>query len=162
MVKKTYRRFSKKGLSKKNKLRKSKRKSLRSKRKSRKHGGDEGSSSGPTITRGKYWGHESCGTDRGTIKDIKCQSEKVKAYNESKRLSDFGQLSEHKDKLADSIKTYIEKKYKPIAITSDEIEPIIPNLQKIDNLNENKFNEIISTIQTVRDKLNEINDDGYY
>ena len=39
MVKKTYRRFSKKGLSKKNKLRKSKRKSLRSKRKSRKYGG---------------------------------------------------------------------------------------------------------------------------
>lgn len=41
MVKKTYRRFSKKGLSKKNKLRKSKRKSLRSKRKNRKHGGND-------------------------------------------------------------------------------------------------------------------------
>jgi hypothetical protein len=72
MAKKTYRKFSKKGLSKRNKLRKSKRKSLRSKRKSRKHGGDgqsasssttedhlgsaEEGSSGPTLLeKGYYW-----------------------------------------------------------------------------------------------------------
>ena len=41
MAKKTYRKFSKKGLSKKNKLRKGKRKSLRSKVKNRKHWGGE-------------------------------------------------------------------------------------------------------------------------
>ena len=107
MAKKTYRRFSKKGLSKKNKLRKSKRKSLRSKRKSRKHGGLPPVS----ITRGEYWGHESCGTKRGNLADIICQSKKVKAYSNSNRLRDFGQLSEHEEKLTESIKKYGEDRH---------------------------------------------------
>ena len=79
MVKKTYRRFSKKGLSKKNKLRKSKRKSLRSKRKSRKYGGYE---LGFKL---------SCGMQfpGGGQDYIDCESEKAKKYesegNEEKR-----------------------------------------------------------------------------
>ena len=87
-------------------MRKSKRKSLRSKRKSRKHGGDEGPSSESPLTPGYVYGHKSCGTVRGTIEDIKCQSKKVKAYSESKRWERSWQLSEHKKKLAESMRIY--------------------------------------------------------
>ena len=166
MAKKTYRKFSKKGLSKKNKLRKSKRKSLRSKRKSRKHGGYDGSaeeaSSGPTLLpRGDYWGNKSCGTKRGEIGDIICQSKKVKAYSESD--GEEHRLKNHKEKLAKSIKKYIEEKYKPISITSYVIvTELIPQLQEIDNLDETGFNTIISTIPSVRERVNEFNEYGHF
>lgn len=138
-------------------MRKSKRKSLRSKRKSRKHGGNKEPSS---ITRGWIYGHKPCGTKRGNIDDIICQSKKVKAYSESKE--EEYQLDEHKKKLADSIKTYIKKKYKKILITSDEIKPIIPQIQAIDNLDKTNINTIISTIPSVDDYLKEFNDQGHY
>ena len=83
MAKKTYRRFSKKGLSKKNKLRKSKRKSLRSKRKSRKHGG------GKVICGKNHFG-DGQGLEEGTPEYIICQAKKVKKkgdnhYNKMRR-----------------------------------------------------------------------------
>ena len=96
MVKKTYRRFSKKGLSKKNKLRKSKRKSLRSKRKSRKHGGDEGSSSGPKITK-RYltYGHTGCDTTN-KFQYFLCELAKYYYY---KMKKDTTREDAHKQKL---------------------------------------------------------------
>ena len=97
MVKKTYRKFSKKGLSKKNKLRKSKRKSLRSKRKSRKHGGDEEPSSGPTITRGAHWGHTKCDTTN-KFQYFLCELAKYYYYKMNK---DTTREDAHKKKLID-------------------------------------------------------------
>jgi len=99
MAKKTYRKFSKKGLSKKNKLRKSKRKSLRSKRKSRKHGGNaQEGSLGPKITKRYFtYGHLPCDTTN-KFQYFLCELAKYYYYkmNGKKQKEDA-----HKQKLID-------------------------------------------------------------
>ena len=121
MVKKTYRKFSKKGLSKKNKLRRSKRKSLRSKRKSRKHGGDKPCG---------YVGRSGLGQGlkEGTPEYIICQAKKVKAYSNSKRWGDKERLEDHKKKLTESIKIY-SLEGKGINLSPEKIENIIQKIE---------------------------------
>jgi predicted house-cleaning noncanonical NTP pyrophosphatase (MazG superfamily) len=124
-------------------------------------GSAEEGSSGPTLLeKGYYWWNKSCGTKRGNIDDIICQSKKVKAY--SKIAGEEHRLRKHEKNLAESIKKYIEEKYKPIAIPSYEIEQIIPQIQAIDNLDKTNINTIISTIPKVVEKLAEINVQGHY
>lgn len=105
MVKKTYRKFSKKGLSKKNKLRKSKRKSLRSKRKSRKHGGYDGSaeegSLGPEIKKRYFtYGHFPCDTTNN-FQNFLCELAKYYYYKMNKDERARTKEEDHKQKLID-------------------------------------------------------------
>lgn len=100
MVKKTYRKFSKKGLSKKNKLRKSKRKSLRSKRKSRKHGGyGQLASSGPEIKKSYLtYGHLPCDTTN-KFQNFLCELAKYYYYKMNKGDKARTKEEDHKQKL---------------------------------------------------------------
>ena len=100
MAKKTYRKFSKKGLSKKNKLRKSKRKSLRSKRKSRKHGGyGQLASSGPEIKKSYLtYGHLPCDTTN-KFQNFLCELAKYYYYKMNKGDKARTKEEDHKQKL---------------------------------------------------------------
>ena len=132
MAKKTYRKFSKKGLSKKNKLRKSKRKYLRSKRKSRKHGG---------ILQGAFDGHYPCIpglTQNGKFQYFLCELAKYYYYKMNK---DTTREETHKQKLIN------------MGIPQDKLDQFYKEVTKEDTAEVTAEDTAEVTADTIKEKL---------